>query len=121
MIPALSYLFRYGSPDVPTTLDVHTFRSAFARLCALAALALCDGAGREDVRLAFLGAGDGLDAIRTQRVHVNHRVELVKHRAARQGVTHKDAVREMIRVAREVRDAVEVEWMLTLPRMGATP
>lgn len=103
-----------------TSIDVSPFQSAFGRLCDLSARALYDGLHPEMVREAFMGNGDApeLAAIRAQRVSVTRATARVKA-----GSSHAvtDVVREIIRTGRESRDAVQGEWMVTLPIVNPNP
>lgn len=103
------------------------FQVAYGRLCELAARAIHGGTGSEHVASAFVGLTEGDEAIvaslagvRAARAHVNERVELVKYHARRAGLD-RTAAREMVRLARMVRDAAESEWMVQIPTMSPAP
>lgn len=105
---------------MPIDIDVSAFQSAFGRLCDLAARALHDGVDEETVRIAFLGDGDGPEFahIRAARASVSRATAEVTGRSRFGG---PDVARELIRVGRMSRDAVEQEWMVELPIVNPNP
>jgi hypothetical protein len=124
--PAVPFSSTLARPETIMDATAHCpeldeFRSAFGHHCTHAALALNEGHSRDAVRVAFAGDGDNLHLrhLRVHRVEVNQRGDMSKDALTARGLSESEALKAMIAVARSSRDAVEGEWMVTVPVAAA--
>lgn len=93
---------------------VGRWRGAYGRLMVLAAQAMKrDGTSRDAVRYALAGEGDHirLEAVRRQRAVCNGMLAAaIGEMSWRYGIEQGEGIEECVRIAREVREAVEGEW-----------
>lgn len=93
------------------------FQSEYGRMCVMVARAINQGHAETRVAAAACGQGTSVlpvyEELRSQRA----RLDLRANRCTRAGVT----LTELVKIGTRARDAVEGEWMLSLPVFAGVP